>query len=301
MVKVSEFLAGMSNVVRFPEERRARPTIELLREIRFDVDRLLLNAQSFGFELPPVRLRDETDRETARHIEAETPPGMAPSEAFLRGLLEPVVVRAVEAVRAAISARAEASAAETRAAAATDAGEEDEDFWLERAICAIRLATELGLIALGRAEEAEGVARATSLAAAGAIGVFPEPGFRVAARGAHGAVEERLDDPGRPADRGTAIAVAPPSFILEVEDGAGRDYPDAKRIVATHATLGAILADHDALPVCSKMQGSSGCSNVGFGITVRGSTVQLIASFSPDGRCRIPILTMEPASRWAIS
>ncbi len=32
-----EVLPGMTNVVRFPVERRARPTLELLREIAPDV------------------------------------------------------------------------------------------------------------------------------------------------------------------------------------------------------------------------------------------------------------------------
>jgi len=47
-----ELLSGMTNVVRFPVERRARPTLELLRGIAPDVREVMNVAEAFGMERP---------------------------------------------------------------------------------------------------------------------------------------------------------------------------------------------------------------------------------------------------------
>jgi len=162
-----ELLDGTTNVVRFPVEQRARPTIELLRDIRPDLRMLLANADAFGFEPPSSMLQADADRETAAYIETETPRGARPSAAFLGSLVQPVVARAITAAREAVAARAEATAARQRAVIAIEAGESAAEWLQNRAATAMVRATELGLIAHGIAEQAEGVARAVQFARQG--------------------------------------------------------------------------------------------------------------------------------------
>ena len=63
-----ELLSGMTNVVRFPVERRARPMLELLRGIAPDVREVLNVAEAFGMERPVPDLRERADVATAEHI-----------------------------------------------------------------------------------------------------------------------------------------------------------------------------------------------------------------------------------------
>ena len=86
-----EVLDGTTNVVRFPIEERARPSIELMRDIRPDVRVLLANAETFGFEAPSPVLRSLADRETACHIETSMSQGELPSAEFVADLVEPLV------------------------------------------------------------------------------------------------------------------------------------------------------------------------------------------------------------------
>ena len=88
-----EVLDGTTNVVRFPIEERARPSIELMRDIRPDVRVLLANAETFGFEAPSPMLRSLADRETACHIEASMSQGELPSAEFVADLVELVAQR----------------------------------------------------------------------------------------------------------------------------------------------------------------------------------------------------------------
>ena len=69
-----EPLPGQDNVVRFPVERRARPTLELLREIAPDVREVSLVADTFGLEEPPHGLRHEVDARTAEYVAGQVPP-----------------------------------------------------------------------------------------------------------------------------------------------------------------------------------------------------------------------------------
>ena len=63
-----EMLPGTNNVVRFPVERRGRPTMELLREIAPDVREVLAIAETFELDVPLHDLRDRVDTETAQYI-----------------------------------------------------------------------------------------------------------------------------------------------------------------------------------------------------------------------------------------
>lgn len=86
-----ELLAGMMNVVRFPTERRARPTLDLLRAIAPDVREVLNLADAFGIEAPVHDLRDRVDAETAEHIVNQVPAQGLAREAMLRELEAPVI------------------------------------------------------------------------------------------------------------------------------------------------------------------------------------------------------------------
>jgi hypothetical protein len=57
----------MANVVRFPVQRRARPIMDLLREIAPDVREVLNLAEAFGMEPPAFDLSDRMDGATAEH------------------------------------------------------------------------------------------------------------------------------------------------------------------------------------------------------------------------------------------
>ena len=162
-----ELLPGMSNVVRFPVERRAHPTPELLREIAPDVRVVLNLAEAFGMEAPMFDLRERTDAATAEHILNQAPAAGARREAMLCDLEAPVIARAVSACREAHDAWGEAAEARQVLHRAQTAGQ----FWLdplrERAEQLTERAAVLVLQAHAWAEEAEGVARAVGIARRG--------------------------------------------------------------------------------------------------------------------------------------
>ncbi len=159
-----ELLPGMMNVVRFPVERRARPSLDLLREIAPDVREALNLAEAFGMEAPVHDLRGRADAATAEHIAKQLPAGGPERSAMLAELLDPVVAAAVDACRAAHDASLEAAAARETLRRAHAAGRG----WIEplrgRAEALTERATCLLLAAHGAAEQAEGVARAVGLA-----------------------------------------------------------------------------------------------------------------------------------------
>ena len=162
-----EVLDGTTNVVRFPIEERARPSIELMRDIRPDVRVLLANAETFGFEAPSPMLRSLADRETACHIEASMSQGELPSAEFVADLVEPLVLRAVTASRDAIKASRDTEAAQLLANAALLGGHSDAEWLQQRADAAAQRTVEMGLIAHSFAEEVEGASRAIDLARQG--------------------------------------------------------------------------------------------------------------------------------------
>jgi hypothetical protein len=162
-----ELLPGMTNVVRFPVERRARPTLELLRGIAPDVREVLNLAEAFGVERPVPDLRERVDAATVEHIANQVPAGGAAREAMLCELLEPVVAGAIASCREAHDAWAAAAAAEETLRRARRTVYFRIEPLQERAVALAWRAAELMMIAHMGAEEAEGVARAVGLARSG--------------------------------------------------------------------------------------------------------------------------------------
>jgi hypothetical protein len=161
-------VAGTSNVVRFPVERRARPTLELLRDIAPDMREVLLLVESFGLPLPKREMRHVADAEMADHILNHVrPEPSAQRRAELEALLAPLVTRGVEACRVAHDAALTATEAQQRVVAAQSEG----GYWLtpmeERAEALTTAAARLLVDAYIRAEEAEGAARAIGMALRG--------------------------------------------------------------------------------------------------------------------------------------
>ena len=89
--------AGTTNVVRFPVERRARPTLELMREIAPDMREVGAIADAFDLEIPRPDLRARTDAETARYILDQFGGTEGVPPASLKALLDPVVAAAIAA------------------------------------------------------------------------------------------------------------------------------------------------------------------------------------------------------------
>ncbi len=164
-----ELVTGTTNVVRFPLERRAPPTMDVLRAIAPDVREVLVVADSFGLALPDEDMREAADRAMAGHIaENVRPERGGERRAELDALLAPMVAGAIGACREAADAAQAATAAQQRVVDAQSRG----GYWLppleERAesltIGAARLLVEAHL----RAEETEGSHRAIMLARRGA-------------------------------------------------------------------------------------------------------------------------------------
>ena len=164
-----ELLPGMTNVVRFPVERRARPTMALLREIAPDVRQVLNLADAFGMEPPVPELRERVDAATAEYIANQSPPPGPERERLLAELLEPVAVRAVAACRAAHDASLAAGDAHEVLRRARLAGHFWVDGLQQQAEALTAHLAELLLIAHAQSEEAEGVARAVDLACRGEV------------------------------------------------------------------------------------------------------------------------------------
>jgi hypothetical protein len=103
-----ELMAGTTNVVRFPVERRARPTMGLLREA-------LNIAESFGLSMPEHDARHTADAPMADHIAnyVRPEPGLE-RKASLEALLKSVIGRAVAACRTAHDAALAATEGQQR-------------------------------------------------------------------------------------------------------------------------------------------------------------------------------------------
>ena len=163
-----ELLPGLTNVIRFPVERRARPTLDLLREIAPDPREVGCAIEAFGLDDPTVGLRDAVDASTAEHILNQVPsePGEARLSA-LDALLSPLLAQAITACREAHDAAVVAAEAQQQLLRAQTEG----GFWLEpveeRANELTFLAVELLVDAHRSNEEAEGVARAVGFACRG--------------------------------------------------------------------------------------------------------------------------------------
>jgi hypothetical protein len=162
-----ELLPGMTNVVRFPVERRARPTMALLRELAPDVRRVFNIVEAFDLEMPALDLRERVDADTAGYIARQLPRHGGERDAMLAELLDPVVRAAVSASRASRDAWDEVGSAQERRDRARRAGDCRTGLFEEWIETLAFRAAELMLLAHVRAEEAEGVARAVWLARSG--------------------------------------------------------------------------------------------------------------------------------------
>jgi hypothetical protein len=88
-----ERLTGTTNVVRFPVERRARPTMAVLLAVLPDIRQTLSLADAYGLALPVSDLDDQVDAATAEHIANQLPKDGPEGAAMLTGLLDPVIAR----------------------------------------------------------------------------------------------------------------------------------------------------------------------------------------------------------------
>ncbi len=158
-----ELLPGTTNVVRFRVERRARPTLGLLRELAPDVGGLLNLAEAFAMEPPAPDLRAQIDAATADYIADNAPAIPDMLETFLSEVEDLAVRSAVASCREAHDAALAASEAQKVLFSAKTG-----HFWLEPlqelAETRTEQATVLLLTAHAHAEQAEGVARAVALA-----------------------------------------------------------------------------------------------------------------------------------------
>ncbi|MBO0766796.1 MAG: hypothetical protein J2P50_19695 [Hyphomicrobiaceae bacterium] len=162
-----ETLPGLANVVRFPVERRVRPTMELLRELAPDVREVLLAVETFGLDVPPHDLRARVDAEAARYIVDQFGGSGGMPLGMLDEMLRPVLARAVAACHAADDLLADAHRARQKLLLAETAGGHWLDPLRERAEALTFRAAKLMLDAHVAVEEAEGVARAVDMARRG--------------------------------------------------------------------------------------------------------------------------------------
>jgi len=163
-----ELLPGLTNVVRFPIELRAAPSMEVLYEIEPDGREVSLIADSYMLEMPEPELFDLVDHETALYIADHILP-LAPAEqrTALAELLDPVVTLAVAACRDADRTSKRLVKAEALLLRAKTEG----GYYLqpieENANALSQEAAELLILAHRRCIEAHGVNRAIGMARRG--------------------------------------------------------------------------------------------------------------------------------------
>jgi len=161
-------LPGLTNVIRFPVEQRARPSYELLVEIEPDIREVMNVAEAFGLEGVDPTLKDATDQETARYLAEQVLPVAGPDlNIMLDGLLAPAVERAIEACRAAHASSVRTVAAQQKLHGATLAGSSWLEPLEERADTSTRETAELLVAASARCQEVRGMKRAIDLARKG--------------------------------------------------------------------------------------------------------------------------------------
>ena len=154
-----------SNIIRFPLERRARPSFELLAEIAPDIRLVGLLVEGTDLEIGISEMRDEADREMAERILNEVDPAPGPRRRqALEAMLAAIVIPAIEACRHANDAWAEREAAQRR----YDDARQEGGYWLaslaERAETSARRAAGLIIDASILSEKAFGAARAIGMA-----------------------------------------------------------------------------------------------------------------------------------------
>ena len=93
-----ETIGLVSNVIRFPIELRAKPSLDLLSDVAPDMREVELIAEAFGFDAPDPEGRDKADGAMAETL-AKTvlPADPKDRRAALDAMLKPHVDRAVAA------------------------------------------------------------------------------------------------------------------------------------------------------------------------------------------------------------
>jgi hypothetical protein len=163
-----ESLTLGGNVIRFPIEMRAKPSIDLLIEIAPDMREVELIAEAFGFDVPDPEGRDNADRAMGERIAAMAlPADRHGRREVLDAILKPIVDRAVAACGEARQAALRADEAGAKYASAQIEGgywlaplEETADHWAVES-------ARLQLIAHTAAQAAHGASRAIACAARG--------------------------------------------------------------------------------------------------------------------------------------
>lgn len=132
-----ETLTLGGNVIRFPVEARAKPSIGLLTEVAPDSREVGLIVEAFGFDDPDWNARDNAGRAMAERIATMALP-TDPQErrTILNALLQPVVDQAVAACTEARQASLRSDEAGARHAGAQSEGgywiaplREAADYW----------------------------------------------------------------------------------------------------------------------------------------------------------------------------
>lgn len=162
-----DLLEDASNVVRFPIERRAKPSVELLYDVAPNFLEVSLLAENFGVELPQD-VRNEAEAAMAEYI-AKSFRGApdAAQLAELERLLASWVISAVEACRQAHDASRKAHSARDLWVRA----EKEGGYWLSqveaRAKGSMEAAAHLLIEAYNLSQEALGASRAIEMAKRG--------------------------------------------------------------------------------------------------------------------------------------
>jgi len=157
-----------SNVIRFPVELRAKPSIDLLIEVAPDSREVELIAEAFGFDAPDPEGRSKADRGMAEAIaKLDLPADPKERRAALNAMLKPLVDRAVAACVAARQATLRSDEAGEKLASAQIEGgywlkplEEASDHWAVES-------ARLQLAAYEAAQAAHGAGRAIEFAKRG--------------------------------------------------------------------------------------------------------------------------------------
>ena len=114
-----ELIPGLDNVIRFPVERRAPATLELLYDIAPDIREVVYVAESFGLDAPEHDLYHQADRETAELILNQVPHERnRRRQEMLEEMRQAVITEAVNACRVAHDAGMAANEAHQRLLAA---------------------------------------------------------------------------------------------------------------------------------------------------------------------------------------
>ena len=163
-----DLLPGTTNVVRFPVERRASPTLDLLRGIAPDPREMMALAESFGLQQPDPHARHDEDEGTADFITNHVVP--EPGEAR-RKVLDEMLAEALAVAITACQAAHDASVVADKARQLLIDAQTAGGHWLppleQRADDRTVAAAALLLKAHELSERAEGAVRAIGLARRG--------------------------------------------------------------------------------------------------------------------------------------